>query len=119
MSTMREQRSSKKRSVLPPSSFGRSTATLRAGAKGMVSGRMTGGGNMVTIGDWSSSGSQSSHLKMALERSQIGSDNEDHLEGHGDAPKVRRRHMIRSLMPPVIIHINDFAAALALVWLRR
>ena len=102
--------SSIKHSTFPLSSLGRLTATLRAGAKGIDAGNKIVGGYICTISDDSSSGSQSSHFKMALAKSVTGSEIEVHSEGHRDPPNVSRKHIISSLIPPTMIHINDLAA---------
>ena len=60
--------------------------------KGMLSSMTVGGGTKFWVGECRLAGSHESSCKMAVARSQMGSENTPHLFGQGDPPNVRRRY---------------------------
>ena len=105
--------SSMKTSAFPWSSLGNTTAKSRAGANGMVGGSNEAGGYEFWSGEDSTEGSQSLHRRMAFVRSQITSEIDDHSEGQGVPPNVRRRLINSIFILLITTHIRLVAAAKA------
>ena len=99
------------------SSMSMSTMSSLPSPYGMSSGRNEGGGIRCWSGECSSSGSQSSSVMIAVERSQSSSDIMLHSYGHDVPPQVRRS--IISAMFRAGSCAQDWTAVLWLRWHRR